>query len=340
MRALKFIPLAAAALSTVAAAQNPSPRIYRVEPGAGTLVPGFAYSTEPRAVIGVTTSGAANNRDTLGLLVSSVRPGSPAEKAGIEEGNRIASVNGVSLRLSSADVGDYDMANVMTRRLTRELDKLHPGDEVDLRVYANGQTKAVKVKTIAPDDLYEATTPRRPDAERPTLGLRLASTGSPRDSIGVFVIGVDEAGPAAKAGIEEGSRIASINGVDVRGKHSEEDDFLIFRSNSNIGRFERELNKLKPGEDATLRVYYNGQMKTVTVKAARAGDLPRRNRSMTIIGGDNFMDLPAISANVNVDGERIGATVRRALETARIATSGAMAGAGRAVAGFGNRVSW
>lgn len=334
MRALKFLPLTAAALSTVAAAQTP--RVFRLEPGAQ----GYAFSTEPRAVIGVTTSGASNNRDTLGLLVSSVRPGSPAEKAGIEEGNRIASVNGVSLRLSSADVGDYDMANVMTRRLTRELDKLHPGDEVDLRVYANGQTKAVKVRTVAPDDLYESTTPRRADAEHPTLGLRLASTGSPRDSIGVFVIGVDEAGPAAKAGIEEGSRIASINGVDVRGKHAEEDEFMVFRSNSNIGRFERELSKLKPGDDATLRVYYNGQMKTVTVKAARAGDLPRRNRSMTVIGGDNYFDIPSVSANVNVDGDRIGETVRRALESARIATNGALAGAGRVVAGFGNRVSW
>src|SRR5205085_8803471 len=131
MRVLKLLPVTAVALSTVAAAQ--APRALRVEP-ATPFARGFAYSTEPRAVIGVTTSGASNNRDTLGLLVSSVRAGSPAEKAGIEEGNRIASVNGVSLRLSSADVGDYDMANVMTRRLTRELDKLHPGDEVDLRV--------------------------------------------------------------------------------------------------------------------------------------------------------------------------------------------------------------
>ena len=335
MRALKFLPLTAAALGTVAVAQTP--RIYRLEPGAA---PGFAYSTEPRAVIGLTTSGAANNRDTLGLLVSSVRPGSPAEKAGIEEGNRIASVNGVSLRLSTADVGDYDMANVMTRRLTRELDKLHPGDEVDLRVYANGQTKAVKVKTVSPDSLYDVMPSRRADADRATLGLRLASTGSPRDSIGVFVIGVDEAGPAAKAGIEEGSRIASINGVDVRGKHSEDDEFLVFRSNSNIGRFEREVSKLKPGEDATLRVYYNGQMKTVTVKAARVSDLPRRNHSMTIIGNDNFPDIPSVRTNVNIDGERISETVRRALESARVATNGAMAGVGRAMAGFGNRVSW
>ena len=336
MRSLKLLPLTAAALSAVAVAQTP--RVYRVEPSTAPLF-GRGFASEPRAVIGVTTSGSANSRDTLGVLVSSVRTGSPAEKAGIEEGNRIASVNGVSLRLSSADVGDYDMANVMTRRLTRELDKLHPGDEVDLRVYTNGQTKAVKVKTVAPEDLYEAMTPIRRDAERPTLGLRLASTGSPRDSIGVFVIGVDEAGPAAKAGIEEGSRIASINGVDVRGKNSEDDEFMIFRS-SSINRFEREINKLKPGDDATLRVVYNGQARNVTVKVARASDLPRRGRSMTIIGGDNYINLPPVSANMNIDGERIGETVRRAIESARTTTNGALAGVGRVMAGFGNRVSW
>ena len=335
MRALKVLPLGFA-LSAVAAAQTPTPRALRIEP-ATPFGQGYAFSTEPRAVIGVTTSGSANSRDTLGVLVSSVRSGSPAEKAGIEEGNRISSVNGVSLRLSSADVGDYDMANIMTRRLTRELDKLHPGDEVDLRVYANGQTKAVKVKTVAPEDLYEASAPSRRDAERPTLGLRLATTGSPRDSIGVFVIAVDEGGPAAKAGIEEGSRIASINGVDVRGKVAEDDEFWVFRS-TNINRFEREVNKLKPGEDATLRVYYNGQLRNVTMKVARASDLPRRRGSMTIIGGDNFLEMPR--ASVNIDGDRINETVRRAMETARTATSGALVGAGRLFGTFGNRVSW
>ena len=341
MRALKLLQLAAVAVSAVATAQTPTPppaRALRIEP-ATPFGSGFAFSNEPRAVIGVTTSGSANSRDTLGVLVSSVRTGSPAEKAGIEEGNRIASVNGVSLRLSSADVGDYDMANIMTRRLTRELDKLHPGDEVDLRVYANGQTKAVKVKTIAPEDLYEATTPIRRDAERPTLGLRLATTGSARDSIGVFVIGVDEAGPAAKAGIEEGSRIASINGVDVRGKAVQDDEFWVFRS-TNINRFEREVQKLKPGEDATLRVFYNGQARNVTVKVAKASDLPRRRGSMTIIGGDNYIEFPPAAASVNINGERINDIVRRATETARTATSGALIGAGRLFGTFGNRVSW
>jgi C-terminal processing protease CtpA/Prc len=148
----------------------------------------------PRAVIGVGTTSGTTSRDTLGVLVSTVRAGSPAEKAGIEEGNRIASVNGLNLRLSAADIGDDQMGGIMSRRLSRELDKLRPGDEVDLRVYAGSQWKTLKVKTVPPEDLYatsRATVSRRAD-ERATLGINLAVTGSPRDTIGVFVMSVEE----------------------------------------------------------------------------------------------------------------------------------------------------
>jgi predicted metalloprotease with PDZ domain len=338
MRLFALLPTVFAA-SAVASVNAQNPRIIRVEPRT-VLMPGgrgFSFNEEPRAVIGVTSSGGATTRDTLGVMVSSVRSGSPAEKAGIEEGNRISSVNGVSLKLSPADVGDADMAGVMTRRLTRELGKLKPGDEVDLRVYANGQTKSVKIKTVAPEDLYEAALPRR-DADRATLGLDLAGTGNTRDTLGVFVMGVEDGGPAAKAGIEEGSRIASINGVDVRGRFSKDDDDIVFRT-SNINRLEREVSRLKAGDDVELRVYYNGQYRNVKMKAGRMSDLPRRRSTIRIMGGDGFM-IPRIPDRIEIDGSQIGDEVRRALETARVATAGAMQGMGRAMGGLGNRVSW
>jgi S1-C subfamily serine protease len=339
MRLFALLPTLFAA-SAVASVSAQNPRII-AGGGRGTVlmpgVSGFAFNDEPRAVIGVTTSSAATSRDTLGVLVSSVRSGSPAEKAGIEEGNRIASVNGVSLKLSAADVGDVEMAGVMTRRLTRELDKLKPGDEVDLRVYASGQTKSVKIKTVSPDDLYETRLSRR-DADRATLGLDLAGTGNARDTLGVFVMGVEDGSPAAKAGIEEGSRIASINGVDVRGRRSSDDDEYVLRM-SNISRLEREVSRLKAGDDVELRVYYNGQYRNVKMKAARLSDLPRRNRSIRIMGGDSFM-IPRIPERVEIDGTQIGDEVRRALETARVATAGAMQGMGRAIGRVGNRVEW
>jgi serine protease Do len=337
MRLLALSPALLAA--TALAAQNPT-RAVRIEPGSGMARMAMG---SPRAIIGITTSSGSSSRDTLGVLVSSVRTNGPADKAGIEEGNRIASINGVSLKLNAADVGDEDMAGVMTRRLTRELDKLKPGDEVDLRVYGNGQAKTVKVKTVDPEDLNESMT-RRSFDERATLGLQLASTGSRRDTLGVFVMGVDDGGPAAKAGIEEGSRIASINNVDVRAHRSNDEDEWVFRT-SSVSRLEREVSRAKPGDDVTLRVYFNGQYKNVTLKAVRASDLPRRNRSVTIMGGDNFV-MPAMRfPDVEINGAEIGDKVRRAIDGATLAGTAAVGGAlngfGRGFSfGFGNRVSW
>src|SRR5689334_18780830 len=106
-----------------------------------------------RAVIGVSVS-TGSARDTLGVLISHVEAGSPAEKAGLAEGDRIVSINGVNLTLNPSDVGDEEMASAVSRRLTRELDKLKPGDVVDLRVRSNGQTNSIKLKTTSWSDVY------------------------------------------------------------------------------------------------------------------------------------------------------------------------------------------
>lgn len=331
---LPTIFIASAAASALLA--QPS-RITRIGPstiyGGG---PGVyrVFGDEPRAIIGVSTTNSSTSRDTLGVLVSTVRSGSPAEKAGIEEGNRIASINGVSLKLAAADVGDDQMAGVLSRRLSRELDKLRPGDEVDLRVYANGQLKSVKIKTIAPEDI-DARLTRRVD-ERPTLGLNLASTGSTRDTIGVFVMSVDDGGPAATAGIEEGSRIASINGVDLKGRKVDDEDYVFRRS--NVTRLGDEVARLKAGDVADLRVYVNGQYRNVKVTVGRMGDLPRRNRAVHIMGGDSFTIPPMDGFNLDINGVEIGDQVRRALDEARIATR--LEPFGQLLGRFGGRLNW
>ncbi|HXT18061.1 MAG TPA: PDZ domain-containing protein, partial [Gemmatimonadaceae bacterium] len=298
MRVFALLPTVfAGALATSVSAQMPgavriasAPTVYR-------------KLEDPRAVIGVTTNAGATNRDTLGVLVSAVRDGSPAEKAGIQEGDRIASINGVSLKLAAADVGDYEMADAMSRRLSREIGKLHPGDEVDLRVVSGGQTKSVKVKTISSEDLRQAYI-RRADDERATLGLQIATTGTSRDSIGVLVLGVDDNSPAAKAGIEEGSRIASINGVDLRASRTRNEDegFYAF-SSTNTGRLERELNKVKPGDDVELRLYFNGQYKNLKVKTVRASDLPRHGRTMVITRDDSYPSMMPLMGRVELQNE-------------------------------------
>jgi hypothetical protein len=223
-----------------------------------------------KSMIGVSTS-STGERDTLGLLVTSVTPNGPAEKAGIVEGNRIAAINGVNLRLAAADAGQDDMQGITARRLTRELGKVDPGTEVELRVYADGQWKNVKVKTVSPDSLLPARFRRSDTDDRAVLGLELSSTGSKRDTLGVLIGALREDGPAEKAGLVEGDRVVSINGTDLRVKHDDAGDDWV--SSAMVSRFERVMRAVKPGDKVELRVWSGGQAKSVQITAAKASEL-------------------------------------------------------------------
>jgi len=289
---------------------------------------------QPRAVIGVSTSASTGSRDTLGLLVSTVTANSPAEKAGIEEGNRIAAINGVSLKLAAADLDDPDMENLMGRRLIRELDKAKPGDNVELKVYGGGQLRTIKVKTVDPDSLYSTRmTMKGSFDDRPSLGISIGSSGSKRDTLGVFVMSVDDAGPAAKAGIEEGQRIAAINGVDLRVAHDDAGDDFV--SGARVNRLERELGKVKVGDVVDLRVYANGQTRNVKVTTIAMSELPGHGRSMTIIRDGNMIRRPFPPNGMELDGEMIGATVRQALEKAQTVTGHRLEDLGQALDNIG-----
>ena len=318
MRLNTAIASALALGSAVASAQ-----VAVATPKAPVAARAFTFDMQaPRAVIGVSTSTSTGARDTLGLLVSAVTRGSPAEKAGIEEGNRIAAINGVNLKLASADLGDPDMERLMSRRLTRELDKIKPGDDVDLRVYASGQTKAVKIKTVDPDSLYYNTTRGilREWEDRATLGLGYATTGSKRDTLGIFVMNVEDEGPAAKAGLQEGARIQAINGIDLRVSREDAGDELV--SQTKMNRFEREMNKVKAGDPVDLRVYQDGQVKSLKVTTVRAGEMNRGSRARVIRGvpGMTIIRSPDV-VSLDVNTAEVAATAKRAAETAATVVS-------------------
>jgi predicted metalloprotease with PDZ domain len=247
---------------------------------------------EERAVLGISTS-SGGERDTLGLLITAITSGGPAEQAGLEEGNRIAAINGVKLALSSADAGEPDMSGILGRRLTRELRKVKPGDNVELRVYDDGQFRTVRVKTIAAADLPSRRKVAQIDLdERPVLGLGLGTSGSKRDTIGIFVSSVMESGPAEKAGIYEGDRIAAINGVDVRVRAEDAGDAQI--AGSRIQRFRREIAKAKPGDNVELRVWSDGGYKTMRVTLGKASDFRNTRRGMSFHFDGDDISFPRV----------------------------------------------
>ena len=98
-----------------------------------------------RAALGLQLRPTGTRRDTLGVFVEAVTPKGPAENAGIVEGDRIAAINGVDLRTPAGDTDDAYVNGLAAHRLTREVQKLTPGNRVTLRVYSGGRFRDVQV---------------------------------------------------------------------------------------------------------------------------------------------------------------------------------------------------
>lgn len=109
-----------------------------------------------RAALGLELRSTGTRRDTLGVFVEAVTPKGPAENAGIIEGDRIAAINGIDLRTAAADVEDSYTNGLAAHRLTREVQKLTPGNRVTLRVYSAGRFRDVQVTAGKASDVMRA----------------------------------------------------------------------------------------------------------------------------------------------------------------------------------------
>lgn len=248
-----------------------------------------------RLMLGITTSSDSERADTLGLLIEDVMEDSPAAKAGLKEGDRLQAINGTSLRASPADAGQEDYEGILARRLTREMGKVKDGDEIELRVYSDGRSRTMRVKPVEMSELYGErgvlSLARVRNDDRAVLGVTISSSGSARDTLGVFVSAVSTDGPAEKSGIVEGDRIAAINGVSVRVAREDANDPAVGAAKTT--RLLRELEKLKAGDVAELTVITAGRSRTVRVTTIKASDLPSGSG-----GAYGFMLSPSIEGTL------------------------------------------
>jgi len=140
-----------------------------------------------------------------GALVAEVFKASPAEKAGIEQGDIILALNGKEIAES--------------KELSRMMAATPVGDKVALNVLRNGKTITCQVKAgeMEEKDVAAKDTPREslgltvqeitPDIAQ-ELGLEKAG--------GVVVAGVEPGSPASDAGIQPGDVIQGVNQKPVR----------------------------------------------------------------------------------------------------------------------------
>lgn len=107
-----------------------------------TTVRGFAQG---RRALGLSFSERGSARDTAGLLIVGVTSGGAADKAGLTEGDRIVAIDGVDLRVSSADAGSSDGVQARVSRLRRALGAARDSQPVKLDVVTDGRRRSVAV---------------------------------------------------------------------------------------------------------------------------------------------------------------------------------------------------
>jgi len=191
-----------------------------------------------------------------GVLVAGVAEGSPADRAGIEEGDVIIGLDGQDVTSAS--------------RFVRRVRAADAGDTVELEVVKNGQRRMVSATLEDEDDHDVAPVPpvppRPPRAisgrpfddlhmffERPRLGVTtkelgedLASYFGSRPGEGVVVLEVMKDTPAANAGLKVGDVILRV------------DDRAI-DSPAEL----REALLAEEGEEVTLQVRRHGEVMDV-----------------------------------------------------------------------------
>ena len=147
------------------------------EPASSASSTGIA-DAETRRLLGITLSLSGNARDTLGVLVSSVVQRGPADEAGISEGNRIAELNGASLRVDGDAVGQESAERSLTRVLMRQLRLMRPGEAVTLRVFAGGRPRVVRLAAAGAETVAQSASsePRGASSDRGGSSERSASS--------------------------------------------------------------------------------------------------------------------------------------------------------------------
>ena len=191
--------------------------------------------------------GVMSASDENGATVSSVSKNSPAEKAGLHQGDVITKVG--DDKINDADdlmeaIGKYKPSDKVS--ITYQRDKKESTITVTLDKNKTQSFVWNNDNNVLRNDLLNSFSFAQDD-NKPHLGLRVqdVETGS-----GVKVLDLnDDDAPAAKAGLKQDDIITQINGKNVQ----------------SVKDIKDAMTDIKPGDDVKINYLRGGASQTATV---------------------------------------------------------------------------
>jgi serine protease Do len=174
-----------------------------------------------------------------GVVIGSVEPGSPAEKAGLKGGDVISSINGAPVKTGNDLVNPIASAPIgskvkITYYRDKELKETTATVEDRTRVFPNTAGRV----TNTPDDSAPAEFGLRVESLTPERGQRVGVEGQK----GVLVSEVEPTSFADDIGFGPGDVISEVNGQSV----------------TTVDEYRKAVDKLKPGENVVFKVLRRG----------------------------------------------------------------------------------
>jgi serine protease Do len=188
--------------------------------------------------------------DKQGALVAQVLPDSPAEKAGLQQGDIIVGFDGKPVQESS--------------ELPRLVAAMEPNTSVSMDIIRNGERRSISVVlgTMKDDDSVAAASQMQPSDVESALGLRvrqltpeIAQRLELEDTRGVVVAEIDPNGPASEAGLRRGDVIREVDRTEI----------------TDISDYDNATAKLDPQKNVLLLVERRGNNLYIALKPERAG---------------------------------------------------------------------
>jgi S1-C subfamily serine protease len=245
--------------------------------------------------------------DAKGFLVIGVNEGSPADKAGIRGGDKVANINGREIRLGGDIVLKIDNQDV--RKIEDILTYLerykHIGDTIQLTILRDGRPQTINITLTARPESTQLQQPQpQAEVQRPSLGISginvtpaIAKAMNLTQAAGFLVVDIIAEGPADKAGIRGGYVVANINGTEIELGG----DVILRIDNITVNIIDdilSYLNTKKVGDTVQLTILSDGKVENVSVQlgpsSAAAGPIE------SPLGSDDIQpSLPSQPPNDN-----------------------------------------